>query len=285
MATHGDRSGVVVVTGATGMLGSATATALARRAVSTDLVARNEAAGHQLLDSVKRAGGGSHRLVIGDLSEPDSVRAVAAEISSGASAVAAVVHSAAALFRDRRVNSVGHEAMFATNVLARFLLTHELQPLLTTGTPGRVINVTGPSPDTLDFANLMAETRFNAFRQFRATNAANLQLAFELARRGKLIGLTANAYTPGALQSDLMGQMPAPVRLLTLPFGRSADRAAAALADLTVGSEHANTTGEFYKRDQPARAPRASLDTESQRRLWVECARLLALDLTDAGAG
>jgi NAD(P)-dependent dehydrogenase (short-subunit alcohol dehydrogenase family) len=183
------------------------------------------------------------------------------------------------------VNSAGHEVMFATNVLARFLLTHELRPLLTAGTPGRVINVTGPSPDRLDFANLLAETQFNAFRQFRATNAANLQLVFELARRGKAIGLTANAYTPGALQSDLMAEMPVPVRLLTRPFGRSADKAAAALADLAVGSEHRTTTGEFYKRDKPTRAPKASLDTESQRRLWVECARLLAVDLSDTGAG
>jgi short-subunit dehydrogenase len=100
MAAHLDGAGVVVVTGATGMLGSATATALAGRGVSTVLVARNEAAGHQLLDSVKRAGGGSHRLVIGDLSEPDSVRAVAAEISSAVDDVAAVIHSAAALFQE-----------------------------------------------------------------------------------------------------------------------------------------------------------------------------------------
>lgn len=53
----------------------------------------------------------------------------------------------------------------------RFLLTHELQPLLASGDAGRVINVTGPSPDRLNFDDLMAETTFDAFRQFRATNA------------------------------------------------------------------------------------------------------------------
>jgi NAD(P)-dependent dehydrogenase (short-subunit alcohol dehydrogenase family) len=221
--------------------------------------------------------------VVGNLSEPDSVRDIAGQIRSTTDDLAVLVHSAAALVHQRRVNSAGHEAMFATNVLSRFLLTHELQPLLASGDAGRVINVTGPSPDRLNFDDLMAETTFDAFKQFRATNAANLQMAFELARRAHRTGVTSSAYTPGALQSDLMAEMPAVVRLITLPVGRTADRAAAALADLAIADRYA-TTGEFYKRAKPARPPRASLDTESQQRLWNTCAHLVGVaPTTDPG--
>jgi NAD(P)-dependent dehydrogenase (short-subunit alcohol dehydrogenase family) len=268
---------VVVVTGATGMLGSATVTALSARGVDTVLVVRNEAKGRALVDQLGGPGTGAHRLVVGDLSEPDSVREIAGQIRSTTDDLAVLVHSAAALVHQRRVNSAGHEAMFATNVLSRFLLTHELQPLLASGDAGRVINVTGPSPDRLNFDDLMAETAFNAFKQFRATNAANLQMAFELARRADRSRVTSNAYTPGALQSDLMTEMPAVVRLITLPVGRTADRAAAALADLAIADRYATTTGEFYKRAKPARPPRASLDTDSQQRLWNTCAQLVGV--------
>ena len=275
---------VSVVTGATGMLGSATATALSGRGVRTVLVVRNEAKGRALVDQLNGPVTGTHRLVVGDLSEPDSVRDIAGQIRSTTDDLAVLIHSAAALVRQRRVNSAGHEAMFATNVLSRFLLTQELLPLLASGEAGRVINVTGPSLDRLNFDDLMAETTFNAFKQFRATNAANLQMAFELARRAHRTGMTSNAYTPGALQSDLMAEMPAVVRLITRPVGRAADQAAAALADLAIADRYATATGEFYKRAKPARSRKASRDTESQQRLWNVCADLVGVaPTTDPG--
>jgi NAD(P)-dependent dehydrogenase (short-subunit alcohol dehydrogenase family) len=273
MTQQAHNPSLAVVTGATGMLGSATVRTLASRGVRTILIVRDEAKGRALVDQLNVPRTDTHHLVVGDLSEPRSVREIAGRVRSETDDIALLIHAAAALFHQRRVNSAGHEAMFATNVLSRFLLTHELQPLLAKGTAGRVINVTGPSPDRLDFDDLMAETNFNAFKQFRATNAANLQLAFELAHRAQGTGVTSNAYTPGALQSDLMTEMPALVRLITIPFGRNADGAAAALADLAIGDRHASTNGEFYKRAKPARPPKASLDTESQRRLWSECSR------------
>jgi hypothetical protein len=87
--------------------------------------------------------------------------------------------------------------------------------------------------------------------------------------------VTANAYHPGALQSNLMRQMPAMVRLLTWPVGRRPDRAAHALGDLTLEERYAQATGRFYKREKPAKAPKSSQDTTAQQRLWVECQRLL----------
>src|SRR6266508_4060883 len=117
--------GVVVITGATGMLGSATARQLAQRGTDTVLVARDRARGARLVDELTRIGA-THDLVVGDLSEPESVRVVAATIGSRHDRVAGLVHSAAVLSAQRRTNSAGQELMFATNVLARFLLTHEL---------------------------------------------------------------------------------------------------------------------------------------------------------------
>ena len=89
--------------------------------------------------------------------------------------------------------------------------------------------------------------------------------------------MTSNAYHPGALQSDLMRQMPAMVRLLTWPAGHRPDRAAHALAALALKARYAQTTGRFYKRDKPATPPKNSQDTDAQQRLWIECQRLLGI--------
>jgi NAD(P)-dependent dehydrogenase (short-subunit alcohol dehydrogenase family) len=269
---------VSVVTGATGMLGRASAIELASRGADLVLVCRDPARGAGVLEEVRKAGpAGSHRLLVGDLADPEAVRALAAQIRQDTDALHALVHTAAALTRDRQENRAGQELMFATNVLGRFLLTYQLLPLLERGAPARVLVVTGPSPDRLDFDDLMARSDFRPFRQFRATNAANLLFAFELARRLEGTGVTSNAYHPGALQSDLMRQMPAMVRLLTWPVGRRADRAAHDLASLALKARYAQATGRFYKRDKPATPPKNSQDTDAQQRLWTECQQLLGI--------
>jgi hypothetical protein len=68
-----------------------------------------------------------------------------------------------------------------------------------------------------------------------------------------------------------MAAIPAIVRLITLPLGRSATKAAEALADLAVGDHHTATNGDFYKRYTPIQPPEAALDTDSQGRSWETC--------------
>jgi NAD(P)-dependent dehydrogenase (short-subunit alcohol dehydrogenase family) len=150
---------VSAVTGATGMLGRATAIDLAARGAGVVLVCRDPARGARVLDAVRKAGpAGSHRMLAGDLADPDAVRALATQIRDHTDQLHVLVHTAAALTQDRQENRAGQELMFATNVLGRFLLTNQLLPLLERGAPARVLVVTGPSPDRLDFDDLMAPT-------------------------------------------------------------------------------------------------------------------------------
>jgi retinol dehydrogenase-14 len=107
--------------------------------------------------------------------------------------------------------------------------------------------------------------------------ATNLLFACELARRLQGTKVTSNAYHPGALQSSLMRQMPAMVRLLTWPVGRRPNRAAHALSALALDSRYEQATGRFYKRERPAKAPKNSQDTHAQQRLWAECQQLLGI--------
>ncbi|HJW10965.1 MAG TPA: SDR family NAD(P)-dependent oxidoreductase [Albitalea sp.] len=282
-STLGTQRELAVVTGATGMLGRATALALAARGAQLVLVARDRAKGERLLRELEReAVGGHHRLVIGNLASQADVRRIAAEINEPQAAIRALVHTAAALTPSREETADGYETMFATNVLSRLLLTHALRPALARASKPRVAWVTGPSPDRLDFDDLMARRRYRTFMQFRATNAANLMLAFTAARAWRDGGLASFAYHPGILQSDLMKGMPAPVRLLTSPFGRDPRPAAEALADLVWGAHGDEINGAFFKHARAIKPPAASANEAQQSRLWIEAHRLLGITASAA---
>src|SRR3979411_615457 len=125
----------VVVNGATGAIGSATAGVLARRGARVIVMARPS----DRLDAlVERLGGAENRIssVAVDLSSMSSVRAAAREINRAGGRIDALLDFAAVFVRRYRKTSDGLELMLATNYFGPFLLTNLLRDRLIGG--GRV---------------------------------------------------------------------------------------------------------------------------------------------------
>ncbi|HEV2033336.1 MAG TPA: SDR family NAD(P)-dependent oxidoreductase [Candidatus Dormibacteraeota bacterium] len=266
---------VVVVTGATGAIGSATATVLARRGARVLLLARPST---RLDAAVKRLGGEDNRVssVPVDLSSLTSVRAAAREIARTVSHVDALLNIAATFTREYRKTPEGFEVMLATNHLGPFLLTNLLRDRLVGR--GRVITVTAPSSTRVVMEQLLTKEQFRPLRTFGATKAANLLFTFELARRAKRWEVRANACHPGLVRSELMHEAAAPIRFVTRLVSRPPQRAAEDLADLAISPAHEGTTGWFFKGRKRIDAPQATLDQNAQSALWKTTAEMVELE-------
>jgi NAD(P)-dependent dehydrogenase (short-subunit alcohol dehydrogenase family) len=266
---------VVVVTGATGAIGSATAAVLARRGAQVLLLARPSTR----LDAVVKGLGGEDNRVSGmpvDLSSLSSVRAASREIARMVSHVDALLNIAATFSREYRTTPEGFEVMLATNHLGPFLLTNLLRDRLVGR--GRVITVTAPSSSRVVMEQLVSKEHFRPLRTFGATKAANLLFTFELARRAKRWEVRANACHPGLVRSGLMREAAAPVRFITRLVSRPPDRAAEDLADLAISPAHEGTTGWFFKGTKHIDAPQSTLDQDAQRALWNSTAEMVELE-------
>jgi NAD(P)-dependent dehydrogenase (short-subunit alcohol dehydrogenase family) len=241
----------VVVTGATGAIGSATVAALKARRAQVITLSRPAV----------------------DLSSMASVRAAARNLSGHIDALLNI----AAIFAPRYQKSAdGLELMFATNHLGPFLLTNLLRERLTGG--GRVINVTAPSGTQVDVDRLLDRDRFSAMHSMGASKAANLMFTFELARRAARWDIRANAFHPGLVKSELMSESPGAIRFATRLISRNPDHAGHDLADLALSSAFAGTTGWFFKGTRRIEAPRSTLDTDQQSALWKRSAELVELE-------
>jgi NAD(P)-dependent dehydrogenase (short-subunit alcohol dehydrogenase family) len=268
---------VVVVTGATGAIGSATAELLARRGARVLLLSRPSDRLDTLVAKLDRDGRVTGVEV--DLASLASARAAARQVARTIGHVDALVNVAAVFTSEYQQTPDGFELMLATNHLGPFLLTNLLRDRLAGS--GRVITVAAPSSTRVDMDQLTTKDQFRPLRTFGATKAANLMFTFELARRAKRWDVRAYAYHPGLVRSELMREAARPIRLLTRIVSRSPNRAAEDLADLATSPAFGSTSGWFFKGGRRIDPPKSTLDLEAQRSLWSRSAELV--ELGDSG--
>jgi NAD(P)-dependent dehydrogenase (short-subunit alcohol dehydrogenase family) len=266
----------IVISGATGAVGSATAAALARRGARVVLMARPS----ERLDTlVERLGGAENRVsqVPIDLASMRSVRSAAREINRAGGHIDALLNVAATFVTRYQKTSDGFEHMLATNYFGPFLLTNLLRDRLLGG--GRVVTVAAPSTTRVDMQRLFSKEQFDAMHSFGATKALDLMFTFELARRAKRWDVRANAFHPGLVRSELMSEASRPIRVVARLVSRSPGRAGQDLADLAISPAHAGTTGWFFKGTQRIEPAKAVSDEAAQAALWRRTAELVEMEI------
>jgi NAD(P)-dependent dehydrogenase (short-subunit alcohol dehydrogenase family) len=205
---------ICVVTGSNSGIGKETALSLAKMSAHVVMVVRNQGRGEKArLEIVKQTGNNSIDLMICDLSSMNSIRRFAQEFKRKYDRLDVLVNNAGAMFNKREVTPEGFERTLAVNYLGPFLLTHELMDLLKSSAPSRIINVSSglAKNGKVDLEDLQSEKNYagtKAYARVRAPVYANTKLmlmifTYELARRLKGSGVTANVLMPGFVATNL----------------------------------------------------------------------------------
>lgn len=263
----------VLLTGATGAIGKATAFELAKENCQLILLGRNADKLTTLKAEITAATGNTDiDVIVADLSEGQAIKKAAEEIKGKYSALHAIVNIAAIFTSKRRENSAGQEYMFATNHLSAFILTNEMLDLLKAGTPSRVVTVSAPSVTKINFDDVQGKKKFSAgfTGAFGASKMMNIMFTYALARRLEGTGVTTSVYHPGLVKSELTNEMPAFLNFIFKQISSKPDKAAKMLCRLAIGSEYANSNGTFFKFDgKEIKSNAYSYDTALQEKLWT----------------
>jgi NAD(P)-dependent dehydrogenase (short-subunit alcohol dehydrogenase family) len=264
---------VCVITGASRGIGKASAEALASLGASLTLVCRQQADGDRVASEIAGRHPAALDVVAADLSSQSDIRRAAARIRERHPAVHVLINNAGVFTRRRELTVDGLERQFAVNHLAYFLFTNLLLDPLRAAAPSRIINVSSGahSGSHLDFADLQGERRYDGNRAYSQSKLANILFTYELARRLRGTGVTANCLHPGViatrLLADFMG-VPAAGGALARTFGAKPEKGAETIVYLASSHEVEGVTGKYFVNQRPVASSRESNDEAAARRLW-----------------
>jgi retinol dehydrogenase 14 len=188
----------VLVTGATGGIGKATALGLAAMGAHVAITGRDPGRTEPAAREIRAAGDGQVDVFVADLSAQAEVRRLAAEVLERLCRLDVLVNYVGGYWNTRHVTADGLERTFALNHLAPFLLTNLLLDRLHESAPARVVTVASHAHTMgrIDFDDLQGERSYAGSRAYDQSKLANVLFTNELARRLRVTPVTANALHP-----------------------------------------------------------------------------------------
>jgi retinol dehydrogenase 14 len=276
-------SPAVLVTGASGGIGKATALGLARMGAHVTIVGRDRERTEAAARDIRDAAGVAVDVLIADLSSQAEVRRIAAEALQRLPRIDVLINNVGGYWNSRHVTADGLERTFAVNHLAPFLLTNLLLGRLTQSAPARVVTVSSNAHRTgrMDFDDLQGERSYSGSRAYDQSKLANVLFAYELARRLRGTGVTSNALHPGVVRTSFGADDPAGIQKFVVPllrpFMKSPARGAATSIRLATAPELEGVTGGFFMNGKRTRSSKASYDESDATRLWRVSAELVGL--------
>ncbi|PRY31679.1 SDR family NAD(P)-dependent oxidoreductase [Umezawaea tangerina] len=269
----------VVVTGASAGIGAAAA----RR--FTDLGARVVVVGRSPGKTAAVAtdvGAEAHTVDYASLAD---VRDLARVLAERHPVIDVLANNAGGQVRPRTVTRDGFEAIFQVNYLAPVLLTRLLLDRLAAAPDGRVIT-TSSSSNAVGWVDLDdldgVHRRHSALRAYGSAKLAMILFTRELARRAAGTTVTACAFHPGIVASDMFRDGDLISVVMRSPLHRlvsvTPDRGADPLVHLATVADPLPFNGAYLHR-MNRREPlgRKACDARLARELWCRTGELLGL--------
>mgnify|MGYP005848552369 CR=1 FL=1 len=274
----------VLVTGATGGIGFATAAALARRGAQVIVHGRTEDKARLAAERLAcEVPGAALETVAADLGSLEAVRALSARIIARFERLDAVIHNAGLERWERALSAEGHELTFAVNHLAPFLLTRLLTPLLARSAPARVIMVSSMVHQwgVIHWDDLMADRWYAPEPVYYQSKLASALTALELARRLESRGIAVLLAPPGLTRTDFGRDFRGAAAIWTRLMGRfvfrDASEAGGEFAEIALAERFAGVTAAYIDRLRVGHPAPTALAREDQRRMWDLSSALVEL--------
>ncbi|MBC7304819.1 MAG: SDR family NAD(P)-dependent oxidoreductase [Nocardia sp.] len=230
--------------------------------------------------------GGAFTMLRADFTSMPQVQRTAQRVRQLTSRIDVLINNAGGV-RDRRVvGTDGTEATFAVNCLAPYLLTCALLPVLRstaahrTRESVRILTVSSTAHRAtagLDWDDLQSIHDFQAGSAYCRAKLASILFTRELARRVEPDGIVAHAMHPGVVDTNFATHGDRAMQAYLANAETVApDEPAQTLVWLATDPAAGGPSGRYFHRNAEETPSAAARDQAAARRLWDQCARILA---------
>ena len=272
-----------MVTGANSGIGKATAMGLAEMGATVILVCRSKEKGEAALSEMReKSGNNSLDLMLADMSSMQSVRQLASEFRRKYDRLHVLVNNAGLFMFTRTTTGDRLETTFEVDYLSHFLLTGLLIDLLKASAPSRLVEVSSIAHYNghIDFDDLQGEKGYGGWRAYSQAKLAQVLFTYELARRLKGTGVTANCLHPGAVATNIwsrpLGRAGFIMKLLRL-FMMGPEGGAKTPIYLASSPDVEGVSGKYFTNKKEKESSKESNDEQVARRLWLVSEELTGL--------
>jgi len=272
-----------MVTGANSGIGKATAMGLAEMGATVILVCRSKEKGEAALSEMReKSGNNSLDLMLADMSSMRSVRQLASEFRRKYDRLHVLVNNAGLFMFTRTTTGDRLETTFEVDYLSHFLLTGLLIDLLKASAPSRLVEVSSIAHYNghIDFDDLQGEKGYGGWKAYSQAKLAQVLFTYELARRLKGTGVTANCLHPGAVATNIwsrpLGRAGFIMKLLRL-FMMGPEGGAKTPIYLASSPDVEGVSGKYFTNKREKESSKESNDEQVARRLWLVSEELTGL--------
>ena len=267
MATQKNGRKLYLVTGANAGIGYEIARGLAKSEAQPAVIlacrdgAKGEAARAKLATETRNP---HLEVLVMDLASQASIRKAAEEFSKRHAVLDVLVNNAGTSSPTRQESVDGIELTWATNVMGYFLLTNFLLEALQRAAAGRIVNVASEMAYGLELQDVEFKKRtYNPSTAYAQSKQADRMLTWAYARRLEGTPVTANAMSPGAVDTPLLHALAPGMK------GRSREKGAETVIWLATSAEVDGLTNRLWF-DKAERVCKFH-NVEQEERLWKIC--------------
>jgi len=274
---------VCLVTGATAGIGEVTARELAKQGATVVVAGRSLERCENTTRRIRELTSNPNvDFLAADLSSQAQIRRLAEDFRGRYQRLDVLVNNAGAFYMKRQESSDGIEMTFALDHLNYYLLTLLLLDLLEDSAPARIVNVSSGAHQggQIRFDDLNGKQKFSGWGAYSQAKLANVLFTYELDRRLKGKGITANALHPGFVATQFAKNNGAIYRAsmsVVHLFARTPEQGASTSIYLASSPEVEGVSGKYFVDQKPARSSPASYDLATAEKLWQVSAEMVGL--------
>lgn len=274
----------VLITGATGGIGKATATALAKQNYRVVIHGRNKEKTAKVCEEIKNlSGNDTIDYIIGDLFLMSEVRKVAQTFIARYERLDILINNAGGIMStDRGETGESIETTIAVNLLAPFLLTELLLDLMKKSDDGRIINISSNSHQLNakpDFNDLELKNNYNPLAAYGNAKLFLIWNSQQLAEKLKQDGypkLTVNTLHPGAVATNFgvnsnLGGLLNFFGKLARPFFKTPEQGAETILYLATSEDIKSISGKYFENKKIKAASQKYYSRQNEQLVWEYC--------------